>query len=100
MNATKLPVAVVIGATSKWQADGRNTRLAHGRAVLRRLNRIEYQNTKKLADELARHLVRMNEGWSKADEKVDECKRQIKVPDASASVRMNSRNLSKLAPPL
>ncbi|MAT83588.1 MAG: hypothetical protein CMQ43_05835 [Gammaproteobacteria bacterium] len=24
------PVAVVIGATSKWQADGRNTRLAHG----------------------------------------------------------------------
>lgn len=33
MNATKLPVAVVIGATSKWQADGRNTRLAHGRAL-------------------------------------------------------------------
>ncbi len=27
---TDLPVAVVIGATSKWQADGRNTRLAHG----------------------------------------------------------------------
>ncbi len=27
------PVAVVIGATSKWQADGRNTRLAHGRDV-------------------------------------------------------------------
>lgn len=27
------PVAVVIGATSKWQADGRNTRLIHGRAV-------------------------------------------------------------------
>ncbi|MFV0297893.1 MAG: hypothetical protein ACK5JT_17440, partial [Hyphomicrobiaceae bacterium] len=26
-------VAVVIGATSKWQADGRNTRLAHGKAV-------------------------------------------------------------------
>jgi NAD(P)-dependent dehydrogenase (short-subunit alcohol dehydrogenase family) len=26
-------VAVVIGATSKWQSDGRNTRLAHGRAV-------------------------------------------------------------------
>lgn len=24
------PVAVVIGATSKWQADGRNTRLVHG----------------------------------------------------------------------
>jgi NAD(P)-dependent dehydrogenase (short-subunit alcohol dehydrogenase family) len=27
------PVAVVVGATSKWQADGRNTRLAHGRAL-------------------------------------------------------------------
>jgi NAD(P)-dependent dehydrogenase (short-subunit alcohol dehydrogenase family) len=26
-------VAVVIGATSKWQADGRNTRLAHGKAI-------------------------------------------------------------------
>jgi NAD(P)-dependent dehydrogenase (short-subunit alcohol dehydrogenase family) len=26
-------VAVVIGATSKWQSDGRNTRLAHGRAL-------------------------------------------------------------------
>jgi len=30
MNETNKPVAVVIGATSKWQADGRNTRLAHG----------------------------------------------------------------------
>ena len=27
------PVAVVIGATSKWQADGRNTKLVHGSAV-------------------------------------------------------------------
>ena len=27
------PVAVVIGATSKWQADGRNTLLAHGAPV-------------------------------------------------------------------
>lgn len=27
------PVTVVVGATSKWQADGRNTRLAHGRAL-------------------------------------------------------------------
>lgn len=27
------PVAVVIGATSKWQSDGRNTRLIHGKAV-------------------------------------------------------------------
>src|SRR5260370_33172669 len=26
-------VAVVGGATSKWQSDGRNTRLAHGRAL-------------------------------------------------------------------
>jgi NAD(P)-dependent dehydrogenase (short-subunit alcohol dehydrogenase family) len=26
-------VAVVIGATSKWQSDGRNTRLAHGKPV-------------------------------------------------------------------
>lgn len=30
---TGRPVAVVIGATSKWQADGRNTRLAHGHDV-------------------------------------------------------------------
>lgn len=29
-NTSGLPVAVVIGATSKWQSDGRNTRLAHG----------------------------------------------------------------------
>jgi NAD(P)-dependent dehydrogenase (short-subunit alcohol dehydrogenase family) len=27
------PVALIIGATSKWQADGRNTVLAHGHAV-------------------------------------------------------------------
>ena len=27
------PVAVVIGATSKWQSDGRNTKLAHGRTI-------------------------------------------------------------------
>ena len=33
MSATKRPVAVVIGATSKWQADGRNTKLAHGHAL-------------------------------------------------------------------
>jgi NAD(P)-dependent dehydrogenase (short-subunit alcohol dehydrogenase family) len=30
MNTSRQPVAVVIGATSKWQADGRNTKLAHG----------------------------------------------------------------------
>lgn len=29
-NTQGLPVAVVIGATSKWQSDGRNTKLAHG----------------------------------------------------------------------
>jgi NAD(P)-dependent dehydrogenase (short-subunit alcohol dehydrogenase family) len=33
MNTTRKPVAVVVGATSKWQADGRNTKLAHGRAI-------------------------------------------------------------------
>ena len=30
MNTSRKPVAVVIGATSKWQSDGRNTRLVHG----------------------------------------------------------------------
>ena len=30
MNTNGKPVAVVIGATSKWQSDGRNTRLVHG----------------------------------------------------------------------
>ena len=33
MNSNRKPVAVVIGATSKWQADGRNTKLAHGREL-------------------------------------------------------------------
>jgi NAD(P)-dependent dehydrogenase (short-subunit alcohol dehydrogenase family) len=32
-NANSKQVCVVIGATSKWQADGRNTLLAHGHAV-------------------------------------------------------------------
>ncbi len=32
-NAKGKPVCVVIGATSKWQADGRNTLLEHGHAV-------------------------------------------------------------------
>ena len=32
-NTQGKPVAVVIGATSKWQSDGRNTKLAHGKAV-------------------------------------------------------------------
>ena len=33
MTPTRKQVAVVIGATSKWQADGRNTKLAHGKAL-------------------------------------------------------------------
>lgn len=33
MNSTRKPVAVVVGATSKWQSDGRNTKLAHGKVV-------------------------------------------------------------------
>ena len=33
MNSTRKPVAVVVGATSKWQSDGRNTKLAHGRVL-------------------------------------------------------------------
>jgi NAD(P)-dependent dehydrogenase (short-subunit alcohol dehydrogenase family) len=32
-NANAKPVAAVIGATSKWQADGPNTKLVHGAAV-------------------------------------------------------------------
>jgi NAD(P)-dependent dehydrogenase (short-subunit alcohol dehydrogenase family) len=33
MGTNGKPVAVVVGATSKWQADGRNTRLAHGKEL-------------------------------------------------------------------
>jgi NAD(P)-dependent dehydrogenase (short-subunit alcohol dehydrogenase family) len=33
MSAADRQVAVVVGATSKWQADGRNTKLAHGRVL-------------------------------------------------------------------
>ena len=33
MNSNNRPVAVVIGATSKWQSDGRNTRLIHGEDI-------------------------------------------------------------------
>ena len=33
MNSSRKPVAVVVGATSKWQSDGRNTHLVHGRSV-------------------------------------------------------------------
>jgi NAD(P)-dependent dehydrogenase (short-subunit alcohol dehydrogenase family) len=32
-NSKGKPVAVVVGATSKWQSDGRNTLLAHGRRL-------------------------------------------------------------------
>ena len=32
-NTQGKPVAVIIGATSKWQADGRNTKLAHGKVL-------------------------------------------------------------------
>ena len=33
MNSDNKPVAVVIGATSKWQSDGRNTKLIHGKEL-------------------------------------------------------------------
>ena len=33
MNSPRKPVAVVVGATSKWQSDGRNTKLAPGREL-------------------------------------------------------------------
>ena len=33
MSASRRQVAVVVGATSKWQADGRNTKLAHGKTL-------------------------------------------------------------------
>ena len=33
MNSIRKPVAVVVGATSKWQSDGRNTKLAHGKVL-------------------------------------------------------------------
>ena len=33
MNSTYKRVAVVVGATSKWQSDGRNTRLVHGKEL-------------------------------------------------------------------
>ena len=33
VNEQKLPVAVVVGASSKWQSDGRNTVLIHGEPV-------------------------------------------------------------------
>jgi NAD(P)-dependent dehydrogenase (short-subunit alcohol dehydrogenase family) len=33
MSSARRQAAVVVGATSKWQADGRNTKLAHGRTL-------------------------------------------------------------------
>ncbi|MBT5497890.1 MAG: hypothetical protein HOK54_19300, partial [Alphaproteobacteria bacterium] len=32
-NPSGKQVAVIVGATSKWQSDGRNTQLAHGQEV-------------------------------------------------------------------
>lgn len=32
-NINQAPVAVIIGATSKWQSDGRNTIMAHGKEI-------------------------------------------------------------------
>ena len=32
-NLDKAPVAVIVGATSKWQSDGRNTKMAHGKEL-------------------------------------------------------------------
>ena len=32
-NSKRKQVAVVVGATSKWQSNGRNTLLAHGRIL-------------------------------------------------------------------
>lgn len=32
-NSQRAPVAVIVGATSKWQSDGRNTKLAHGKTI-------------------------------------------------------------------
>ena len=33
MTTNSRPIAVIVGATSKWQGDGRNTKLAHGSEV-------------------------------------------------------------------
>ena len=33
MNSNKTPVAVIVGATSKWQSDGGNTRRGHGKDI-------------------------------------------------------------------
>src|SRR5512132_1344696 len=33
VSSARRQVAVVVGATSKWQADGRNTQLAHGKVL-------------------------------------------------------------------
>ena len=32
-NKNQAPVAVIVGATSKWQSDGRNTKMAHGKEI-------------------------------------------------------------------
>ena len=33
MRQTSKPIAVILGATSKWQSDGRNTLLSHGTVI-------------------------------------------------------------------
>ena len=33
INKARKQVAVIVGATSKWQSDGRNTKLAHGASI-------------------------------------------------------------------
>ena len=32
-NINQAPVAIIVGATSKWQSDGRNTKMAHGKEI-------------------------------------------------------------------
>ncbi len=47
----------------------------------------------ELADQLARHLLKMNETWLAADDKVDACKKQIKGTEGDIR---NARDKSKL----
>jgi preprotein translocase subunit SecA len=47
----------------------------------------------ELADQLARHLVKMNEPWQKADDKVDDIKKRIKGTEGDIR---NARDKSKI----
>jgi preprotein translocase subunit SecA len=47
----------------------------------------------ELADQLARHLVKMNEPWFAADEKADQCKKHIKGTEGDIR---NAREKSKI----